>query len=237
MRAFAVLIPAYRPMFELTDYVQQLLDQEIPEVVIINDGNSKEYDRLFANLSRMEGVTVLKHDHNQGKGEGLKTGCRYLLNSSNHYLGLVTADADGQHAIRDVIAAGEKLESSQADIVLGMRRFDYEHVPFRSRLGNELTAKVFNCLYGVYIRDTQTGLRAWTKELCQPFSELVGSGFEYEINMLIYLAKNQLNWESIDISTIYHSEHFSNYQTVKDSSKIAWQLIKGLGLPIQGGDE
>ena len=106
MRDFAVLIPAYRPKWGLPQYVNELLKYEIAHVLVIDDGNEPEYDALFQQLAEFERCTVITHPENRGKGAGLKTGFRYFLDHFSDLAGVVSADADGQHLIKDVINVG-----------------------------------------------------------------------------------------------------------------------------------
>lgn len=141
--------------------------------------------------------------------------------------GAVTADADGQHLIEDVLTVGSQLVEYQNDYVIGVRDFTEPHVPMRSKVGNFLASQVFKLLFGYYLHDTQTGLRGVGVKEFNACSNLSGYGFEYEINMLMYIAKNKKKIDEVEISTVYHEEHFSNYSTFSDSLSIAGALVKG----------
>ncbi|MBG9984353.1 glycosyltransferase family 2 protein [Aerococcaceae bacterium DSM 111022] len=228
MRNFAVIIPAYNPMDELACYISELLNNDIAQVIVINDGNSEDYDQLFEDISKLERTTVINHETNKGKGAGLKTAFSYLHDQNNPSIhGAVTADADGQHLVNDVLAVGDQLINFQNDYVIGIRDFTEPHVPFRSKLGNYLASQVFSLLFGYYLHDTQTGLRGIAENEFYACSHLTGEGFEYEINMLMYIAKNKKSVDEVEISTVYHEEHFSNYSTFSDSLSIAGALMRG----------
>ena len=70
-------------------------------------------------------------------------------------------------------------------VVLGVRTFDGDDVPFKSRFGNNLTSFVFKAMCGLNISDTQTGLRAIPYRYLQTFCEIEGEHFEYETRMLL----------------------------------------------------
>ncbi|WP_240189780.1 glycosyltransferase [Bacillus sp. P14.5] len=48
------------------------------------------------------GVTVLEHERNQGKGAALKTGIAHAVERFPDTNGIITVDADGQHLPEDV---------------------------------------------------------------------------------------------------------------------------------------
>ena len=79
-----------------------------------------------------------------------------------------------------------------------------QKMPLRSRFGNTVTRAVFRLLSGVYISDTQTGLRAFDSSLFDLMLEIEGMRYEYEINVLMRLAKERVPIREVPIETIYH---------------------------------
>ena len=85
------------------------------------------------------------------QGAGLKKGFRYFLKHFSKLSGIVTADADGQHLIQDILNVGECLVNRKGVFVLGTRNFDRKKVPTRSFIGNTFTSHVVRLLFGMYI--------------------------------------------------------------------------------------
>ncbi len=106
--AFLVVIPAYQPDSHLVDLVKELSANPIIGLIVVNDGSGESYQSIFDTLSDYD-VILLQHDVNQGKGSALKTGLRYAIDHFPRSLGVVTADADGQHAVSDIMACGNAL--------------------------------------------------------------------------------------------------------------------------------
>lgn len=226
MKNFAVLIPAYRPKWELPQYVNQLLKHGVAEVIVVDDGNDMEYDDLFQQLAEFERCTVLTHEVNRGKGAGLKTGFRYFRDHFPHLTGVVTADADNQHLIEDVIRVGECLSTGRAGFVLGTRNFKRKEMPTRSFIGNSITSRVIQLLFGMYIQDTQTGLRGIATEELDWVIELPGDHFDYEMTMLIQLIKQKKRMVRVDIAAVYEEVHISYYDTYQDTVRIARHVLR-----------
>lgn len=226
MRNYAVVIPAYRPMEELNEYVHELIRNGVAQVIVVNDGNGSQYNLLFQQLDQIERITVLHHEVNQGKGTALRTAFSHVLNDYPHLDGVVTADADGQHLIRDVLAVGDRLSTMKEGFVLGSRVFDRKNMPVRSLIGNTFTSRVFQVLFGPYIHDTQTGLRGITTAELDWVNQLKGDHFDYEMNMLINMIKKDRRIVRVDIEAVYADEHTSQYETYKDSVRIAGQMLK-----------
>lgn len=226
MKNIAIIIPAYRPMNALPEYIEELLTHQVEKIMVVNDGSENQYDEIFQKIRDIPQVTLLEHEVNQGKGAALKTAFSYILEEKPEITGVITVDADGQHAIADVVRIGVRLNSLTAGFVIGMREFKLRKVPLRSWIGNQLTSRVFQTLFGTYIRDTQTGLRGLKVSELEWVNQLKGDRFEFEMNMLINMVKKDKPFVRMDIETVYHEEHISNYATYKDSLRIIRILTK-----------
>lgn len=227
----AVLIPAYKPEKELMIPFLHELIQKFPKIAVVDDGGGTNFDEVF-DACRGMGIAVLTHEFNMGKGTALKTGIAYIRNRCKEIEGIVTADCDGQHSVEDIIRVAEKLCQCPDKLIIGGRRFD-ENVPARSQLGNSLTRNMYKLATGISIYDTQTGLRAFGRELFDKMLELKGSRYEYEMNMLLKLREWGVEAEEITIKTIYLNENKgSHYNTVKDSARIAARIFKYLAASL-----
>ena len=221
---FAVLIPAYKPSNELVELVEKLLEIPYLEPVVVDDGSGKAFAKIFSSLPCQ--ITLLRHEENRGKGAALKTGFSHIATHMPHLFGVVTADADGQHRIEDILRVCQCLQQHPEALVLGSRRFTGD-VPFRSRFGNVLTRWIFRWATGKKVSDTQTGLRAVTLEQIPRLLEHKGERYEYEINMLIDFAREKLPIEEVPIETVYiNNNESSHFNPIADSLKIYACLLK-----------
>lgn len=224
----AVVIPALNPIPGMVDMIQSLLACGIPRIIVVNDGSDPSFQNIFQQAAQLEHCVVLTHDVNQGKGRALKTAFRYFMEHCAGLDGVVTADADGQHSVKDICHIGGKLSSVEKTILLGVRNFKEENVPLRSYIGNSATSLLFRLLYGSRISDTQTGLRGIPAKELAWMADLKGERFEYELNMLIEARRRWLDFTLIPIETMYFDHNTgSHYSTVKDSTRILRILIAG----------
>jgi len=195
MKKCAVIIPVLNPAEDLIHYVAALLSNGVPQIIVVNDGSNKELIPIFEKLDAMERCTVLTHAVNRGKGRALKTAFAYFLEHFKDLVGVITADADGQHTVKDVCRIADALEGNDEGIILGVRDFDEVDIPKRSLIGNKLTSFIFRLLYGYNIKDTQTGLRGIPTNVLSSIIKLQGERYEYEMNMLIQAKKNEFNYQ------------------------------------------
>ena len=217
------IIPALNPDNKLIKLVEELT-KTYKDIIIVNDGS--ESNDIF---NKLDGCTILNHEVNKGKGEALKTAFNYYLkNLSNKYLGVICLDADGQHLPIDAISMSKLLEKEDK-FILGTRLFNTKSTPFRNKLGNRITSRVFKWIYKVYIKDTQTGLRGIPNRLIKPLLKVEGSRFEYELNVLIKLVKMKEIIVEHDIKTVYlqNSNKKSNFKVLRDSYQIYKIMFQG----------
>src|SRR4051812_208504 len=159
-----VLIPAYQPSPRLVGLIRELRSSGDFPIVVIDDGSGAEFAELFADVAAVPGVNLVRNAVNLGKGAALKNGFNYALLAFPDAVAFVTADADGQHLTSDILAVLEKSESP--GMVLGARSFTAD-VPLRSRFGNIVSKYVYRLLTGIYLQDTQTGLRSVPRPLAE----------------------------------------------------------------------
>ena len=203
-----VVIPAYEPDEKLLRVVAELKRDTDYAIVVVNDGSSEAAEPVFAALP--EGVTLLRHAQNRGKGRALKTAYEYIAAHFPQSEGIVTVDADGQHLPADVVRVSEDWEAHPEALVLGSRRFTGT-VPWRSRAGNAITRVVFRLSTGVSVSSIPMML------------EMRGERYEYEINVLLYATRQHMPIREVTIETVYIADNASShFHPMRDS----WRIYK-----------
>jgi glycosyltransferase involved in cell wall biosynthesis len=221
----AVLIPARAPERQLQPLVQRLGDAGFGKILVVDDGSGPDFEPLFAAVARLPKVTLLRHAVNLGKGRALKTGINHFLNDAGGCSGLLTCDADGQHAPEDIVRVAEQFVQNEKTVVLGARTFAKD-VPLRSRFGNELTRKIFGFVTGKPLTDTQTGLRVFPREMLPELLLLDGERYEYEMTALLHVCRFQQPVE-VPIATIYlEGNRSSHFDPIRDSMRIYFVLFR-----------
>jgi glycosyltransferase involved in cell wall biosynthesis len=199
----------------------------MPKIIIINDGSSSEYNAIFETVTKLANCTLLYHAVNLGKGRALKTAINHCLINFDNLIGMVTLDSDGQHLPTDVLKCAVALLEAPDRLVLGVRNFDLQNIPFKSKLGNKLTRIVFSYLCGVRVSDTQTGLRGIPSAFLPSLLTISGERFEYETNMLVESKKNNLTIEEVVIETVYiEGNKSTHFNPLRDSLLIYSVFLK-----------
>lgn len=224
----AVVIPAYKPDDRLPPYVDALKAAGVGSIVIVDDGSGKDYQPLFAKIPQDDVVHIISYEPNAGKGVALKRGMQYVLDHCPQQLYVLTADSDGQHTVKDVLRMAESMAENSDGVLLGSRDFSQPDVPFKSRNGNRITSTVFKLLYGIWVSDTQTGLRGFARELLPLMIAVKGDRYEYEMNVLIECAHRKIAMRPLTIQTVYENNNEgSHFRAVRDSARIYSVILAG----------
>ena len=220
------LIPAYKPDERLIALTRELLGEGMP-VLLVDDGGGAEYKAIF-DACRALGAHVVTHAVNLGKGRALKTGINEAMLAYPEAQCLVTADADGQHTVPDILRVAKESIAHPEALVLGARAFT-GNVPFKSRWGNRITRWVYRLASGIAIGDTQTGLRGLPAAALPEMARIDGERYEYEMNVLLRLRDMSLSAIEVPIETIYIDDNSgSHFNPVRDAMRIYMVIFRYL---------
>jgi putative flippase GtrA len=201
-------------------------DASIGHIVVIDDGSGPEFSEVFTALQRFERVTLLRHLINLGKGAALKTALNFIGCTYPESIGILTADADGQHAPEDVLEVARTLSRNPGKLILGGRKFDGD-VPLRSQFGNTLTRYVIRIMIGYKLTDTQTGLRGIPIGFIPELLNSKATRYDFELDML--LRWHQLGGEILEvpIQTIYfENNRGSHFNPLLDSMRVYFVFLR-----------
>lgn len=221
-----VLIPAYQPDARLPRLILELHRADpSSKIVVVDDGSGQKFSDIFE-ASATAGAHVISYENNRGKGYALREGFTWIRDvAGDSPECVVTADADGQHTLNDIFRVGRTCTDTGTS-VLGVREF-VGNVPARSRIGNTATSALFWLATGWKLKDTQTGLRAFPVALLPALLEVQGDRYEYELRVLLHLAKFRHPVTQIPIETIYEAGNpTSHFHPLQDSARIWAPLLK-----------
>lgn len=228
MEQITVLIPAYKPDEKMLTTLDELVKAGFDDILVVNDGSGEEFNSIFEEVKKIPQCTLLVHPENKGKGAALKTAFQYFLDNREDKTCIVSADADGQHLTKDIIATAMACKEKEA-VVLGVRDFTDPNVPARSKMGNQITCGVFRLFFGMKIQDTQTGLRAFPRKYLEEILKAKGDRYEYETNMLFIINRKKIPMAEVQIETVYIEENkSSHFRVVRDSIRIYALILKYL---------
>jgi len=157
----SVVIPVYNEQATILRVVEAVLRQPLNlEVIIVDDGSTDGTRDRLAAIAGLEGVRVIYHEKNQGKGAALRTG----LAAADGDL-VVIQDADLEYDPSEIVALLLPLANGAADVVYGSR-FVAGRPKGCGRLqywGNRFLTGLSNQTLGLKLTDMETCYKAFSR--------------------------------------------------------------------------
>ena len=225
----SVVIPAYNEERALKPVVDEYLPYA-NEIIIVDDGsNDSTYE--IAKTLQNEKVRVSRHEKNQGKVAALRTGLEHATGDL-----VIFTDADCTYPAHYIPEFIDKIEHG-FDLVLGSRQINRENIPLFNRLGNFFFSSLAAYISGKTIMDSQTGFRAFRREMFEKF-DVDAKSLEFETKMTVRAAK--LGYKIAEIPIEYRARvGTSKLHPIRDGVKmffgllaIAWNDTSPLGKMI-----
>jgi glycosyltransferase involved in cell wall biosynthesis len=188
-----ILIPAFNAQETLGSVLRKMEPLHL-DTLVINDGSSDETKRVVLE----NGVGLLEHPFNLGKGAALRTGFQYIL--QRDYQVVITLDADGQHDPSEIPSLLKIFQKVQPDILIASRAAEFGKMTFLRRFWNRLGVKAVARLCHSDITDSQSGFRLIRREVLEKV-DLTTSRFETELELLIKACKKGFRVLSVPINT------------------------------------
>lgn len=187
------------------------------DYVVVNDGSTDGTRRVC----RKRGYNLLDLPVNLGLGGAIKSGMKYA--NYNQYEYVLQFDGDGQHQAQYIEAMIEKMEETNADIVIGSR-FVEKRKPLTPRMiGSQLiTYAIWFTTRGKYIGDVTSGMRLFNKRMIKRF----GYEMHYspEPDTLAYLLNRGVKIEEVQVEML-ERENGTSYLNFFGSLDYMWQMM------------
>lgn len=218
MKKVLVIIPAYNEEKNIERVVDNLItNYRQYDYVVVNDGSTDGTRRVC----RKKGYNLLDLPVNLGLGGAIKSGMKYA--NYNQYEYVLQFDGDGQHQAQYIEAMIEKMEETNADIVIGSR-FVEKRKPLTPRMiGSQLiTYAIWLTTRGKYIGDVTSGMRLFNKRMIKRF----GYEMHYspEPDTLAYLLNRGVKIEEVQVEML-ERENGTSYLNFFGSLDYMWQMM------------
>jgi glycosyltransferase involved in cell wall biosynthesis len=154
------------------------------EVIVVDDGSSDNtYLHAVKVLSRHpQKVRVVRYDVNRGKGNALICGTTY---ATGNYVVFLDSDMDLHPEQLPVLFA--IMDEQKADVVIGSKRHPLSKVtyPLIRRLYSATYYGLVRVLFGLPLRDTQTGMKVFKIDVLRKvFPKVLVKRFAFDVEVL-----------------------------------------------------
>jgi glycosyltransferase involved in cell wall biosynthesis len=174
-----VLMAVYNEAGTVEQAIASVLEAErLPderELIVVDDGSTDGTAELLRSRDWPDGVRVLFHDRNRGKGAAVRTA---IAEANGEVCAIF--DADLEYDPSDIATLLEPIVAGKANACFGVRAFEgHTSHSFLYVMGNRGVTLAANLLFNVYIKDLMTCHKAIRTEIFQSLP-LRARGFEIE---------------------------------------------------------
>ena len=243
---YSLVIPAYNESPRIGATLDKVLahiaaEGGDTEVIVVDDGSVDNTAEIVRGYQRQNpAIRLLENPGNRGKGYSVRAG---MLHATGDVL--VFSDADLSSPIYEV---GKLLMAIHrgADVAIGSRWLNAELQTERQPILRQIAGRVYNLLtrvlLGFRFRDTQCGLKAFTREAAEqifPRQQVERWGFDPE---LLFLAR-RFQFRIAEVPVEWAHDDRSKINPLVDGVKmffemlgIRWNALRGRytrpGLPM-----
>lgn len=213
-----IVIPAYNEEKTVGGVVKGLKAAGFDNVLVVDDGSRDN----TAGVARAAGAITVNHVINRGLGGALGTGIQAALRLNAKYI--VTCDADGQHACEDVEKVALALKEGGTDAAIGSRMLMPKGMPLHRKIGNfGLNVATF-LLFGVWVTDSQSGLRGFTRDAAAKL-RLDANRMEVSSEIIYEIRRNRLRLKEVPVQAIYTGYSLTHGQSSLNGFNILFKLF------------
>ncbi len=232
-----MLISVVVPVYNEEKTVEQVLTllSQVPltmEVVVVDDASTDNTWQILQGLRQKEPFNAyrfIRHEHNQGKGAGLRTGFAQVTGD------LVTVqDADMEYDPQELPSLVRKWHEGRNSghekvAVYGYR--DLSPQKFTTRWGNRFLTTATNLLFGCHIHDMETCYKLMPGEVARA---LPMTGRRFEIEPEITSCIIQAGYTILEVPISYSPRVEKKLAPWKDGwPALAMLLRRRFGKPFQ----
>ena len=193
----SVVMPVYNEAKTIKEIIKkvQAVDLE-KEIIIVDDASTDGTREILNDLKDKEGITVLFHQSNQGKGAALRTAFKQVKGEI-----VIIQDADLEYDPNEYNKLIKPIIEGKADAVYGSRFLGGPHrvLFFWHYVGNRIFTLLSNMLTNLNLTDMETCYKVFKASLLNKFT-IESNRFGVEPEITAKLAKLKCRIYEVDIS-------------------------------------
>lgn len=204
----------YKNVIETLTQVEKFCDSF--RLIVVNDGSADDTEsEIRRAMEQDKRIGLISYENNRGKGYALRRG---MLAARSEYVAFLDADLELPPYLLDGFM---KKAEEGADIVIGSKMHPDSQVdyPFVRKVLSAGYYTFMKILFGLKVKDTQTGIKLFRTEKIRPVLKLTRiNRFSFDVEVLAIASKNGLTIEEMPVVV-----NFSRNKS--DKSKISFSSI------------
>lgn len=219
----SVVIPVYNEVKNITEILKRVRATGLASEIVVVDDCSQDGTRgILQGLDGKDGLHLILHDKNQGKGAAVRTGLQHAQGDV-----ILIQDADLEYSPRDYPMLLQPIEDGIADVVYGSRFLGGPRraTMFWHMIANYLLTFMTNILYDTILTDMETGYKVFRREVVQDM-KLRAHRFDFEPEFTAKILKRHYRIYEVPIS--FNPRDYSEGKKIKlkDAFAAVWTLLK-----------
>jgi len=219
----SVIIPIYNEKASLEEIVRRVqATGRASEIILVDDGSVDGTRDILPALDGKDGVRVILHEKNQGKGGAVRTGIRAAAGEV-----MLIQDADLEYDPRDYPALLKPIEEGIADVVYGSRFLGGPRraTMFWHMIANYMLTFMTNILYNTILTDMETGYKVFRRKVVENMP-IHAHRFEFEPEFTAKVLKRRFRIYEVPIS--FNPRDYSEGKKIglMDAFHAVWTLLK-----------
>jgi len=193
----SVIIPVFNEAKTVKELVKRVQSVDLEkEIIIVDDASTDGTREVLNELTREQGITVLFHQSNQGKGAALRTAFKEVKGEI-----VIIQDADLEYDPFEYSKLIRPIMEGKADVVYGSRFLGGPHrvLLFWHYVGNQILTLFSNMLTNLNLTDMETCYKVFKSSLLKEFT-IESNRFGVEPEITSKLARLQCKIYEVDIS-------------------------------------
>ncbi len=220
----SVLIPVYNEVGTIESLIDSV--QAVPletQIIVVDDGSTDGTVDVLRRLRAREGLLVIFHDRNQGKGAALRTGLRHVTGDL-----VIIQDADLEYDPTEYPRLIRPILDGKADVVYGSRFVGGEShrvLYFWHALGNKVLTLTSNLFTNLNLTDMETCYKVFRREVIQDF-EIRENRFGVEPEITARIAHR--GYRIYEVGVSYAGRTYAEGKKIswRDGVRAIWCILK-----------
>lgn len=219
----SIVIPVYNEAGNVKEIVKRVQAQKLAnEIIVVDDGSTDGTRDILKELDGRDGLRVILHEQNKGKGAAVVTGFKIARGDI-----LLIQDADLEYDPRDYPHLLQPIQEEIADVVYGSRFLGGPRrvAMFWHMIANKLLTMMTNILYDTILTDMETGYKVFRREVIDGLT-IKARRFDFEPEVTAKVLKR--HYRIFEVPITFNPRDYSQGKKIKlkDAFVAVWTLLK-----------